>query len=128
MLIDVLFVDIQVILAATVLMQSVLAVMHLATLHRTVPTSIHPQEHHATKTDLIQGIDTPTTEGTDHTSIMVPDIGDISAGHHPTTIPTTTEAAVLEGTPHIPLPTPAASHAALWPMDAPSTTHAMAST
>ena len=51
--------------------------------------------------DLIQGINTSTTGGTDHTSIMVPDIGDISTGHSPALILTMTEAAVLEGTPHV---------------------------
>ena len=52
---------------------------------------------------------------------MVPDIGDISAGHRPTTIPTMTEAAVLEGTPCAPLPDTAAAYSALQPMDAPIT-------
>ena len=42
-----------------------------------------------------QGIDTPTTRGTDHTPIMDPDIGDISAGHRPALISTMTEAVVL---------------------------------
>ena len=81
-----LFVDEQVILATTALMPSVMAVMNLDTLYRTVPTRFLHQEHHASKTDLIQGINTPTIEGTDHTPIMVPDIGDISEGHSPPTI------------------------------------------
>ena len=70
--------------------------------------------------DLIQGINTPTTEGKDHT-IMVPDIGDISAGHSPAPIPTMTEAAVLEGTPHAPLQATTAACSTLEPMNA----HAM---
>ena len=44
--------------------------------------------------DLIQHIDTPATKGTDHTPIIAPDIGDISAGHSPTPILITPEAAV----------------------------------
>ena len=44
---------------------------------------------------------------------MAPDIGDISAGHSPAPIPTVTEAAVLEGTPHILLPATAAAHVTL---------------
>ena len=52
---------------------------------------------------------------------MAPDIGDISAGHNPTTIPTMTEAAVLEGTPHAPLPATAAACITHQPMDAPIT-------
>ena len=31
--------------------------------------------------DLVQGISTPTTRGTDHTHIMAPDVADVSAGH-----------------------------------------------
>ena len=58
-------------------MPTIMAVMNLATLCRTSPTRFLHQEHHATKTDLIQGINTPTTEGTDHIPIMIPDIGDI---------------------------------------------------
>ena len=98
---DALFVDEQVILATTALMPSVMAVMNLAILHRTAPTNFLHQECHATKADLIQGINTPTTKGTDHTHIMVPDIRDISADHSPTTVPTVTEEAVLEGTSHL---------------------------
>ena len=84
-MIDVLPVDEQVILATTALMPSVMAVINLATLPRTVPTRILHQEHHATMADLVQGIDTPTTRGTDYTPIMVPDIGDITADHSPNT-------------------------------------------
>ena len=124
-MIDVLFVDAQVILTATALMPSVMAVMNLATLHRTAPTRFLPQEHHITKTVLIQDIDTPTTKGTDHTLIIVPDKGDISADHSPATVSTMREATVLDGTPHAPLPATIAAHAALWPMDAPITTCAM---
>ena len=73
--------------------------------------------------DFIQVNDTPTTKGTDHTPIMVPDIGDISAGHNPTPVPTTTEAAALEGTLCNPLPATAAAYTALQPMDTPVTPH-----
>ena len=52
-MIDVLFVNEWVILAATALMHSVTAVVNLATLHRTATTRFLSQEHHATKTDLI---------------------------------------------------------------------------
>ena len=92
-MIYVLFVDEQVILAATALMPSV--VMNLATLHRTGPTRFLHQGHCTTKTDLVQGINIPTPKGTDCIPpIMVPDMGDIAAGHSPTT---TTKAAVSEG-------------------------------
>ena len=65
-------------------------------------------------TDLIQGIDIPTPKGTDHTPfIMVPKMGDISAGHSPITVPTMTEAAVLEGTFYTPLSATVAAHTAL---------------
>ena len=73
-MISVLAVDKQVILAATALMPSVMAVMNLATLPRTAPTRFLHQEHHATMADLVQGIDTPKTGGIGHTPIMVPDI------------------------------------------------------
>ena len=76
-MIDVLFVDEWVILAIPALMPSVMAVMNLTTLPRTAPTRFLHQECHATMADLIQGIDTLTTRGTDHTPIMAPDIGDI---------------------------------------------------
>ena len=56
----------------------------------------------------------PTLEGTDNTPpIMVPDMGGILAGHSPATIPTLTEAAVSEGTPHAPYLATAAVHATL---------------
>ena len=123
---DVLFVDKQVILAATTLTPSVTAVMNLATLHRTALSRFLSKEHHATKTDLVQGINTPTPKGTDHTPfITVPDMKDISAGHSPTTM---TEAAVSEDTPHAPHPATAAAPTTLWLMDAPITTHAMTPT
>ena len=77
-MIDVLFVDEQVILAATSLMHSVMAVMNLARLHRTAPTRFLPLEHHATKIDLVQGSNIPTPVGTNHTlSSKVRDMGDI---------------------------------------------------
>ena len=121
--------DKQFILAATALMSSVITVVNLATLHRTAPTRFLPQEHHTTKTDLIQDIDIPTSEGTDHTPlIMVPDMGDISSGHSPAAIPTATEAAVSEGTPHSPHPATAAACAALWPVEASINTHTMTPT
>ena len=83
--------DEQVILAASASMCSVTAVMNLVTLHRTAQTRFLPQEHHTTKTDLIQGIDIPTSKGKDHIPpIMVPDMGDISANHNPTTISSAT--------------------------------------
>ena len=44
---------------------------------------------------------------------------DISAGHSPTAIPTMTEAAVSEGTPHAPHLAITLAHSALWPMEAP---------
>ena len=63
--------------------------MNLATLHRTAPKQFLPQEHHTTKTDLIQDIDIPTPERTDHTPpTMVTDMEDISISHNLTTIPT----------------------------------------
>ena len=59
---------------------------------------------------------------------MVPDIGYISAGHSPATVPTMTEAAVLEGTPHIPLPATTAANATLWMIDDLITTCAVKTT
>ena len=101
-------VDEWVILPATVPVHSVMAVMNLATLHRTAPTRFLHKECHATKTDAVQGTDIPTPKGTDHIPlIMVQDMGGISAGHSPTTIPTTTGAAVSEGRHHAPYPTTA---------------------
>ena len=55
---------------------------------------------------------------------MAQDIGDLSAGHSQTPIPTTTEAVVLEDTPHAPLPTTTA-HTTPHLMDDPITPHAM---
>ena len=89
-MINVLSVDEQVILAATAQMLSVMGVMNLANLPKTAPHKIPPS-----------------------------DKGDISAGHSPTHIPTTTEAATLEGTPHALLPATTAACAALQLMDAP---------
>ena len=54
-------------MATTALMLSVMAVMNLAILPRTAPTRCLHQQHHATMEDLVQGINTPTTEGKDHT-------------------------------------------------------------
>ena len=62
----------------------------------------------------------PTPKGTDCTPpIMVPDMEDISANNNPTAIPTMTGAVVSEGTHDAPYFAIAASHTALWPMDAP---------
>ena len=60
----------------------------------------------------------PTTRETDHTPIMVPDIGDIT-DCSATPFHTITEAAALEGTPHALLPATTAAHATLQPMDTP---------
>ena len=65
-MIDALFVDEQIILAAMAYMKSVTAVMNSTTLHRTSPARFVCQGHHATKTGLIQGNATPTPKGTDH--------------------------------------------------------------
>ena len=119
-MISVLSLDRQVISAATAMMPSVMAVMSLAILPRTAPTGFLSQENNAPMDDLIQGIDTPTTGGIDHTLIMVPDIGDITVDHSPTPIHTVTEAATLEGTPHAHLLATIAAHAALPLMDAPT--------
>ena len=59
---------------------------------------------------------------------MVPDIGDISAGHSPTAIPTMTETAVFKGTPCVPLPATTAACVTLQPMDISITPHTMIST
>ena len=110
-------------------MPSVMAVMNLATLHSTAPTRFLLQEHHATYTDLIQGIHIPTPEGTDHTPpIVIPYMVDISAGHSLAAIPTTTEVAVSESTPCTPHPATTAACNNLWLMDAPITTHAVTPT
>ena len=121
MMIDGLFVDEWVILAATAPIQSVTAAKNLATLHRTVTTRLLPLEHHAIKTDLIQGINILTPKGTEHTPpTVVTDMGDISAGHNNATILTVTGAAAFsEGTHHAPHPVTTMAHAALWLLDAP---------
>ena len=106
-------------------MPSVMAVMNLATLPRIAPIRFLHQEHHSTMADLIQCIDTPTTRGTDHTPIMVPDIGDITADHSPHPVHTMTEAAALEGTSCTLLPATATACAAFQSMDAPITPCAM---
>ena len=98
MTIDILFVDKQVILAATALMPSAMAVIW------TPCQGLPPQDSSIrnampSRQISVQGINTPATTGTDHTPTMAPDIGDISAGHSPAPIPTTAEAAVLEDTP-----------------------------
>ena len=63
---DVLFVDEQVILAATALMHSVTAGMNSATLLRIGSTRCLPQEHHSTKMGVILDHNTSTCEETDH--------------------------------------------------------------
>ena len=113
----------QVILATPSLMPSVMAVMNLATFPRTAPTTFLHQEYHTTMTDLIQGINTPTTGRTDHIPFMVPDIRDITADHSPSPIHTMTEAAALEGTPHTLFLATAAAHVGLQLMDVPVTSH-----
>ena len=91
---DVLFVDEQVIFTATALMLSVTAVMNLATLYSTATAKYLSQDHHATKTGLIQGTDIPTPKGTDHTLlIIVSDMEGISTGHSLDDIKTVTEEA-----------------------------------
>ena len=123
MMISLLSLDGQVILVATALMPSVMAVMNLATLPRVAPTRFLHQEHLTIMEDLIQGIDTPTTGWTDHTPIMVSGIGDITADHSPTTVHTVTEVAALEGTPQNLHPATTAGHTTLQLMDAPITLH-----
>ena len=120
MVIGVLSVDRQVILATTALMPSVMAVMNFTILPRTIPTRFLCQQHHATTENLVQSIDTPTTRGTDHTPIMVTDIGDNTAGHSPIPIHTVTEAATLEDTPHAVLPAMTATCTTFQLMDAPT--------
>ena len=74
--------------------------MNSAALHKTASMKFLPQEHHATKTGLIPGHDTPTSKGTDHTLPTIgTEMGDISTSHNHATIPTATgETAVTEGT------------------------------
>ena len=69
MMIDVFSVSEQVILAATAPMCSFTVAMNLCHFAQNSPTRFLPQEHHAPKTDLIQGIDIPTLKGTDHTPL-----------------------------------------------------------
>ena len=98
-------------MATTAPICSVTAVMNLATLYRTAPTRSLPQEHHAGKTDVTQGIDIPTLEGTGHTpTIMVPHMADISAGQSPAAVPSMTAVAVSLGTHYTPHPATTAAH------------------
>ena len=114
-MIDVLFVGAKVILATTVLILSVMAVMNLAILHR-APKFLH-QEHSAIETDLILGINTPITKG-----------ADISTDHSPTTIPTITEATTfLSHTAHS-SSSNCSSSCNPWPKDVPVTSYAVIST
>ena len=50
---------------------------------------------------------------------MLQDMGDISAGYSPTTVPTVTEVPVSEGTHHAPHPATAKACTTLHLMDAP---------
>ena len=83
MTISVFSVDGQFILATASLMSSVMAVMNLATLHRTGLTRFLNHKHHTTMADCVQDIDTPKIGGTHHTPIMFPDIGNITSDHSP---------------------------------------------
>ena len=124
MMIDVLFSGEWVILITIALMHSVTAVVNFPSLHKTATSRFLPQEHHVTKTDVIQGIGILTSKGTDHTlPSMVADMGDVSIEHNPTNIPTITGAAVSESTHHAPHPATAAPWLNLRPMDAPITIH-----
>ena len=118
-------VDRQVILVATALMPSVMAVMNLATLLRSATTRFLHQKHDTSMADHIQSIITPTTRGTNHALIMVPDIGDITADHSSAPIYTLTEAADLEGTPCTLPPATTSAHAILQPIETPITLHTM---
>ena len=69
--------------------------------------------------DLIQDINTPITR--EHTTIMVPDIGDVPADHRPIPIYTETEAEASECTSNDLLPATAAAHATIQSMDTPIT-------
>ena len=120
MMIDVLFVYKHVILATTVLMHSITAVMNLVILHMAFSTRFLIKEHYVTKKDLVQGIDILTPKETDHTlPIMVPDMGDTSGDHSLTAILNVTGAAVSEGRHCTPHPATGAAHAVLLLMDAP---------
>ena len=73
--------------AATTSMCSVTAVVKSDTLHKTVPTSFLPQEHHTTRKGLIPGHNTPTPKESDHSPpTMGTNMGDISTDHKQTTI------------------------------------------
>ena len=64
----------------------------------------------------------PHPKGTDHTPpTMGADMGDISTDHNPPAIPTTTGAAVSEGTHQAPHPGSTPVHATLQPVYAPIT-------
>ena len=120
-MISVLSVNGQVILPTTALMPSVMTVANLATLPRTVPTKFLHQEHHTTMTDLVWGTITNTARGTDHTPIMVPDLGDDTADCSHIPIHAMTKVAVLVGTTQTLLPATIAAHTTLQLMDAPVT-------
>ena len=104
-------------------MHSATAVMNWATLHRTPPTRFLPQEHHANKTDLIQGIDIPG--GTDHTPpTMAPVFGDISTNHSHHHYHHDRSSSFRRHTSH----SSSSHHSSLchpWPIDAPTAIYAM---
>ena len=100
-----------------------MVVTNLATLPRTASKKFFHQEHHATTTGLIKDIVTTTTKGTDHTPIMVPDVGDVTADHSLTPIDATMEVAVLEGKSCTPLSATTAAQMTLQLMDPPVTPH-----
>ena len=55
----------------------------------------------------------PQPKGQITLPVMVPDMGDISAGHSPTPIPAMTEAVVLEDTLHVTCQATTAAHATI---------------
>ena len=88
MMTDVFFVDEWVILDTTAPVHGVTTAVSSATLQRTTASRFLGQEHHATKTGLVQGSDTPTPKGTDHTpSTMGTYMGDTLTDHNHTAIP-----------------------------------------
>ena len=114
------------VLAATALMYSVAAVMNLTTLDRTAPTRFLSQEHHATKTDLFQGIDIPIPKETVHTPpTMITGMVDIATNNNPATIPTTRGAASSEDTHYAPHAATRAASTTLWLINALITIHAV---
>ena len=95
-MIDVLFVDKQVILAAAALMPNAMAVMNKNTSHRTAPTRFLHQEHHATKIYVYSRHQYTHNQRDRSCSYN----GPRHRRHFssPTTVSTMTEASVLEDT------------------------------